>query len=85
MHHLTHTITRTIPTLTTIALATTATLLTVACHPDTSTTSTSTATTLAPCPTEDSTGPCHWNASHQGDGNGHSFTRNTDGTVTYTD
>jgi hypothetical protein len=126
MHHLTHTATRTIPTLATIALLATATLAIAACHTTTTTTTTtSTPGSMAPdvlatvatdiqrctasgwqchaewngdstgwdvtatapipaCATEDSTGPCHWDATTRGNHTGRSFTRTSDGTVTYT-
>lgn len=38
---------------------------------------------LPPCPTEDSAGPCYWDAERQGNGTGQSFTVNPDGSVTY--
>lgn len=37
----------------------------------------------ATCATEDAQGPCMWSASEQGNGIGHSFLRDADGTVTY--
>jgi hypothetical protein len=40
--------------------------------------------TVRPCATEDSPGPCHWNAQTRGNGRGRSFTRAADGTITYT-
>jgi hypothetical protein len=35
------------------------------------------------CATEDSTGPCQWDATTRGNGNGRSFTRTSDGTTVY--
>lgn len=36
---------------------------------------------LAPCPTEDSPGPCWWDAAARGNGEGHSFWAAADGAV----
>lgn len=36
-----------------------------------------------PCATEDSTGPCYWDATRQGNGKGRSFTVTADGKVHY--
>lgn len=41
--------------------------------------------TLPACPMEDSPGPCHWDALHQGNGRGRSFTVDAHGHVTYDD
>lgn len=38
-------------------------------------------TTYPPCPTEDSSGPCFWDAKAQGNGHGRSFWVLSDGTV----
>jgi hypothetical protein len=35
------------------------------------------------CATEDSTGPCHWDATTRGNHTGRSFTRTSDGTTVY--
>lgn len=39
--------------------------------------------TVPPCVTEDSAGPCVWDASSRGNGHGVSFTRDAAGHVTY--
>lgn len=40
-------------------------------------------TPLAPCATEDATGPCRWDARTQGNGEGRSFTVTSTGAVIY--
>jgi len=42
-------------------------------------------TPYLPCATEDSPGPCYWDADVQGNGEGRSFLVEKDGTVTYLD
>lgn len=37
----------------------------------------------ATCATEDAPGPCFWSASEQGNGQGHSFLREANGSITY--
>ena len=39
---------------------------------------------VPPCATEDAAGPCHWDATTQGNGRGQSFTVLTDGTTVTT-
>lgn len=41
------------------------------------------APTYPPCATEDSPGPCYWDAQKQGNGQGRSFLVHANGTVTY--
>ena len=40
---------------------------------------------VTPCVTEDSPGPCYWEAQVQGNGYGRSFTRDARGVVVYWD
>lgn len=39
-------------------------------------------TQVRACQTEDDPGPCHWDAAHQGNGRGHSFSVGADGNAT---
>lgn len=41
--------------------------------------------TMPACATEDSPGPCRWDATVHGNGQGRSFTVDEDGTITYDD
>jgi hypothetical protein len=87
-HRTRTTILTTIPTLAVIALAVIASILApTACQPTppaTSTTPTTEDTTNMPaCATEDSIGPCYWDATTRGNHTGRSFHRLTDGTTVY--